>query len=192
MVTKQTTPTPTVKASWQRIEAWLTDHAPTQAKSLATGATVDQIRKLESQLAVTLPEDFVESCSIHDGQKDDYDLIPDRFGTFFLLRLRDIPYEWELWNGLHDSGEFEDLSATPDKGVAAEWWNRGWIPFASNGAGDHLCIDLAPVEGGQASQIIKVQHDNSDRNLLAPSFAAWLGQLANALENGELNDFLTW
>ncbi len=189
---KATTQPPNVKASWQQIEKRLTDNAPKQRNSLAEGATIDQIRKLESQLGTTLPKQFVESYSIHNGQKEECDFIPDKFGTFFLRQIKDIFQDWKFWNQLNDSGEFEDRLATPDKGVATDWWNRGWIPFASNGGGDHFCIDLAPTKGGKVGQVIKMQHDDSNRKLLAWSFAAWLHQLANALEEGELDLFLDY
>jgi cell wall assembly regulator SMI1 len=186
----RTKQTPTVKASWKRIEKWLRENAPSQAKSLGKGATSAQVNRLESRLGVSLPAQFIESYSHHDGQKGDCDFIPDGYGTFYLLTLRDIPREWRLWNELTDSGEFDHQEATPDEGVAEDWWNRGWIPFASNGGGDHLCIDLAPAKGGKVGQVIKMQHDDSDRKLLAPSFAAWLNHLAEALKNGELDLFL--
>jgi cell wall assembly regulator SMI1 len=190
MAQPKTTPTSSIKESWQRIEHWLGEHAPAQARSLAKGATADQLRKLEAQLGVRLPEDFKESCLIHDGQKEECDLIPDGFGTYYLLRLKEIPKEWNLWNQLNDAGEFKDQAAEPDPGVADAWWQRGWMPFASNGGGDHFCLDFAPAKGGKVGQVIKMQHDDARRELVAPSFAAWLGQLADALERGELNDFL--
>ena len=184
---KKTKRTPAVKASWKRIEMWLADNAVPQAKSLAKGATSGQLEKLQSRLGVKLPQQFITSYSIHDGQKQDCDFIPDGYGTFYLLRARDIPKEWKMWNQLLDAGEFEQSEATPDEGVAADWWNRRWIPFASNGGGDYLCIDLAPAKGGKVGQVIKMRHDDSDRTLLAPSFAAWLDQLAEAIENGDLD-----
>jgi cell wall assembly regulator SMI1 len=78
-----------VSSSWQRIEAWLAQHAPDHAQSLAKGASPDQIQKLEALLGVSLPAPYKESCAIHDGQKEDCDLIPDGYGTFYLLRLKD-------------------------------------------------------------------------------------------------------
>lgn len=180
----------TVAETWKRIDEWLAQHAPEQAASLAKGAKADQIKQLERQLNMKLPQEFVESYAIHDGQKEDCDLIPDDFGTFYLLRLKDIPKQWKVWNQLNDNGEFAENTATPDKGVAADWWNRGWIPFASDGGGDHLCIDLAPAKGGKVGQVIQMCHDQSDRKLIAPSFAAWLIQLAESLERGDLDLFL--
>lgn len=178
-----------VHVTWNRIETWLDTHAPSMKECLHKGATQRQFQKLESHLKLTLPKDFKESYAIHDGQ-DDCDFIPDDYGSFYLLPLQDIPAEWDLWNDMVESGEFEDLSTRPGKGVVAGWWNAGWVPFASDGGGDFLCVDLAPADGGTIGQVIKMQHDSDERPVVAASFAAWLQQLAEAFENGELEPFL--
>jgi|WetSurMetagenome_2_1015567.scaffolds.fasta_scaffold07334_5 cell wall assembly regulator SMI1 len=176
--------------SWQRIETWLAANAKGVAKTLRKGAGEADLARLEERLGVTLPVDFKESCAIHDGQKSEADLIPVGYGTYFLLPLSKIPGEQKLWNSLLKGGEFEGAQGEPDEGVAAAWWHPGWVPFAANGGGDNLCLDLAPTPQGTVGQVIKVEHDNPERNLLAPSFAAWLQELAASLENGDLLDFL--
>lgn len=176
-------------ASWKRIEAWLGQHMSDSVDDLARGATAAQIAKVEKKLGITLPEEYRQSCVIHDGPSDDFDLIPIGFGTYYLLRLRDIADEWSLWSDLHDGGEFEGNVAEPGPGVAGDWWNPGWIPFAANGGGDHLCLDLVPAPDGTVGQVIIVEHDSAARTVLASSFAAWLAWLADALEAGELDDF---
>jgi cell wall assembly regulator SMI1 len=47
-------------------------------------------------------------------------------------------------------------------GIAPAFWHKGWIPFASNGAGDYYCLDLAPVEEGDIGQIISFNHENGE------------------------------
>jgi len=176
--------------SWQRIEAWLAAHARAIAKSLRKGATTTEVARLEERLGVTLPKDFQESCVLHDGQKGEADLIPIGYGTYFLLPLRKIPGEQKIWHDVLKSGDFLGLQGQPDEGVASDWWNPGWIPFASNGAGDNLCLDMAPTSKGTSGQVIKVEHDKAERTLLARSFGEWLQGLAASLENGDLLDFL--
>jgi len=84
---------------------------------------------------------------------------------------------------LVDAGEFATDTSTPDEGIRSDWWHPGWIPFASNGCGDSLCIDLAPTATGVAGQIISMNHETAQRRLLAPSFAQFLNQLAEQLED---------
>lgn len=176
--------------SWQRIDSWLAANARAVAKSLRKGATTTDVARLEERLGVTLPEDFKESCAIHDGQKGETDLIPIDYGTYFLLPLSKIPGEQKIWHDVLKSGDFQGLQGEPEEGVSSDWWNPGWIPFASNGAGDNLCLDLAPTLKGTTGQVIKVEHDNAARNLLARSFGEWLQGLAASLENGDLLPFL--
>lgn len=179
-----------VAESWQRIEAWLGEHAKALAKSLSKGAPAGQLQELETQLGVTLPGEFKQSLAIHDGQKEDCDFIPDDgIGSFYLLCIKDIPKEWKQWNRLLAIGEFKDAKTNQDKGVAQGWWNSAWIPFASNGAGDFLCIDLAPALDGAIGQIIRVRHDDPARVVMAESFGVWLAQLAGTIEQGGIDYF---
>jgi cell wall assembly regulator SMI1 len=186
----KTQSTDSIVRSWQRIDAWLAANAKGVAKTLRKGAGEADVARLEERLGLTLPMDFKESCALHDGQKSDADLIPVGYGTYFLLPLSKIPGEQKLWNSLLKSGEFKGLQGEPDEGVASDWWHPKWIPFASNGAGDNLCLDLAPTSPGNVGQVIKVEHDDATRPLLARSFAEWLQGLATSLENGDLLDFL--
>lgn len=176
----------TVPAAWRRIELWLNVNAPPRAKSLAKGATAAQLQKLESQIAAELPEEFKQSYLIHNGQSNDLGLIPDRALGQHLLQVKGIVSEWKYCEDMDDSGDFDDISIRADKGVARQWWNPGWIPFASDGCGGFLCIDLAPTKSGQTGQVIRMPEDDPERERLAPSFGAWLEQLADALERGEL------
>ncbi len=127
---------------------------------------------------------------IHVGQKSECDFIPDGFGTFYLMQLKDIPREWKMLNDLKASGDFDDSQAEPHDGVALEWWSDTWIPFAANGGGDLFCFDIEPPKGGKKWQVIKFVHDDPERELVAPSYAAWLARVADAVENGQLSDLI--
>ena len=98
-----------------------------------------------------------------------------------LLPLKEILAEWKRWKKLTDMGEFKNMKSGPDKGIRDDWWNPGWVPFADNGMGDLFCVDLAPTPAGTAGQVITMNHETSKRELLAPSFAAWLADLAGKI-----------
>jgi cell wall assembly regulator SMI1 len=177
-----------VADTWKRIELWLGDHAKSFAKSLSKGAAIDQLQKLETSIGAALPDVFKQSLAIHDGQKEGCDFIPDDgIGSFYFLQTKDIAREWKDWGAVLKSGDFKGLEAKPDNGIVADWWNRGWIPFASNGGGDHLCIDLVPTKGGTVGQVILVRHDDPARQMKARSFNDWLRQLAETIENGGID-----
>lgn len=57
----------TVQALWQRIEGWLSRHAPHAWQMLRPGASEGEIQQAEVTMDITLPEDFKASCRIHDG-----------------------------------------------------------------------------------------------------------------------------
>jgi molybdopterin molybdotransferase len=177
-----------IRDTWDRIESWLGKYAGYLADSLAEGASADRLRSLEASMGASLPLQFKESMAVHDGQTEDYDFIPDDdIGAFYLLQSKEIPRRWKQWNSLLNLGEFDNTKATPDKGVAGAWWNAGWIPFASNGGSDYLCIDLAPARGGAVGQVIRVRHDDPAREIMASSYGEWLQGLARTLEAGGID-----
>jgi len=161
----------TVPESWSRLDPWFMDHPDELPGGLNVGASDEDIRSLEAELDIELPEDFSESLKIHDGQ-------PGIAGDFFdgdsLLSIRGILGAWKVWHELVVSGDFEGCSAEPDDGIKDDWYNLKWIPFTSNGAGDHLCLDFDPAEGGTVGQVIRVWHDDDQRTLVARSFREWL------------------
>jgi cell wall assembly regulator SMI1 len=96
--------------------------------------------------------------------------------------------EWSVWKDLLDDGTFTEdgnvFTAEPDDGIKSNWWNPAWIPFTYNGAGDHLCLDLDPADGGAYAQIIRMWHDGVERTLENTSFTEWLTTYTEDLEQG--------
>ena len=67
-------------------------------------------------------------------------------------------------------------------GVRSDWWNAKWVPFAGDGGGDSLCVDLAPAKGGVAGQVIMHHHAADARSRKAASVQSLLNQLAEHRE----------
>jgi cell wall assembly regulator SMI1 len=65
------------------------------------------------------------------------------------------------------------------------WWSRGWLPFLSNGGGDHLCVDLAAEFGGNPGQLVTFWHDWENRSAKFPNMESWLQSLVNSLAEGD-------
>ena len=65
-------------------------------------------------------------------------------------------------------------------------WRRSWVPFLENGAGDHLCVDLAAEDGGTPGQVLMFYHDCDDRPIRSTSLEAWLADLVTSMESGSL------
>ena len=104
--------------------------------------------------------------------------------AFRPLALDQIIREWKMQEQLLAMDDFADLVAEASDGVANDWWNTGWIPFADNGGGDYYCVDMAPTSAGIVGQVISHSHDSGERKKLANSLAEYLGDLADSLESG--------
>lgn len=172
----------TVEDSWTSIHNWLNENVPELLESLGDSANTQAISDAEKALQVDLPADFKASLGIHDGQSNESMGFVEASEFLSLSRMVD---EWNVWKSLLDGGEFADTSSEPVGPIKSDWWNPRWIPFTYDGAGNHLCIDLDPAEGGTKGQVITMWHDDPDRRVIAPSFQAWLNKVADGLKNGD-------
>jgi cell wall assembly regulator SMI1 len=159
-----------MKMQWDRLESWLKIYNPALFADLNPPASDADIQKLEKQLGVDLPTDFVEFLKVHDGQRCKAGWL---FSDSEFLSSQRILDEWSIWKDLLDSGDFGGTEPKPGTGIRPMWWSPKWIPFTYNGAGDHLCLDLDPSSGGRVGQIITLCHDDGVRNKKADSFALW-------------------
>ena len=55
---------------WARLEAWGTEPAPNMLEDLNKGASDAQVAELQAALARELPEPFLQSLRVHDGESD--------------------------------------------------------------------------------------------------------------------------
>jgi cell wall assembly regulator SMI1 len=64
---------------WNRYESWLEQNVPGALQSLNPGASVEEIEAIQNVLGVKLPEDYIASCMIHNGQNQESpSLIPNQ------------------------------------------------------------------------------------------------------------------
>jgi len=159
-----------MQEQWKKLEAWLQHNDSKGFADLNPSAADLDIQKLEKNLGAKLPIDFTQSLKTHNGQQGNAGSL---FSKGRYLRLDEILSEWSVWCDLLKQGEFDDRSSDPDQGIKQGWWNTGWIPFVSNGRGDHLCLDLDPAPGGCSGQVIEVSHDFESRSLVSSGFRQW-------------------
>ena len=175
-----------VPTLWKRVDKALKANRAGKP-SLQKPATEAQIAGCEEALGVAFPPALQASFLVHNGQKAGADsLFPDEFANldaaFSLLSLEDMVNEWRVWKKLVDAGEFAEQKGQPDAGIRPDWWNPKWLPFASDGGGDSLCIDLAPAKGGAVGQVIFHRHDAASRSIVAGDFPEFLQLFAEHLE----------
>ena len=170
-----------MESNWEKLNVWLAKNAPQIKSSLNPPATAKQIKDTENILGISFPEDFKQSYLIHNGQESHAEGLIDGCELLSLDRIID---EWNVWKGLSDSGEFSEYKSEAEPPVKDDWWNEKWIPYTYNGAGDHLCIDMDPIETGRHGQVISRWHDMPERNLLGTSFLDWFSSYIRDVENG--------
>jgi cell wall assembly regulator SMI1 len=188
-------PQSSIAKSWVRIHKALSAGETDHLQSLEKPIQPEALAKLEATLGVALPAEFKESLSIHDGQKSGVQIgafpgfyYDDSGGSYYLMDCKAVARDWKSLRAVKKAGDFDDLSAEVDRGVAPSWWDESWIPFAANGGGDYFCIDLKPARGGAVGQIVSFESNAGRRRVMAKSFSVWLSRQADAFEAGELPD----
>lgn len=170
---------------WNRLKKWMQQYAPHLLKELNQGATDQQLDDLEIAIQQKLPASFRSFYKIHNGQDD--------YGKFILnsqelLSTHRILHEWKIWKKLIEQDTFvidgNIKKSTADKAIQPVWANTAWVPFTSNGGGDHYCLDFAPTSVGTNGQVITMIHDDPKRLILADSFQAWIEDYVYKLESG--------
>lgn len=168
-----------IKTQWERIERWLAAHAPEILAGLNPPATLERIREVERLLDCEFPPEVVDSFLIHNGQKWDS---PGLVGGDELYDLDRILSSWMTWKELIDKGTFDDNESESGGVTSSVWYDLRWIPLTHEPGGDELCLDLNPGPAGVHGQIIQMVHDSRDRFAIAPSYGAWLTNLADQME----------
>ena len=178
-----------ISESWNRITTWLRANAPADCVCESASAAADAIAAAATKMGLVFPNDLIEfyqkldgaeSCGVFPSPDDDDPM------SFAPMSLDEVVDTWTGQKQLVEAGQFDDCAPQSADGIATDWWNIGWIPFATNGGGDFLCVDTAPTATGRVGQIISHSHETGEHELLAPSLADYFHDLAAKLEQGQL------
>ena len=167
---------------FERFKQWLSLNYSDGLIDLNPPATDYEIEELTKILGVELPSDFLNVLRTHNGQKGESAWL---FDSQEFLSTHRIIDEFNTWKNLLNT-QLQGKSSTPDEGVKNDWWNTNWIPFTSDGCGDHYCLDLSPTNTGTKGQIITLWYESSEREIVAPSFSLWFEEYVEQLYSGEL------
>lgn len=160
----------TMNEQWKVLERWLQAQYPAVLHDLNHPASEEDIRELEQVLGTSLPADFNACLRVHNGQKGREKWL---FDSHEFLSTQKILMNWSVWQDLLEEGDLDGKISRPADGIQQGWWLPGWIPFASNGGGNILCLDLSPTASGHYGQVINIFHDVADRVVETSSFSAW-------------------
>lgn len=142
-----------------RLDKWLRINRPRFYKSLRKGLSAECIESTEKAIGHALPHAFKEFYKWKNGQM-----------SYASESLMDL---WHIQSLQNAATERETMNEG-DYSQFLHWWNPMWVPFATNYAGDSLCLDLCGCFNGVSGQIVKFIHDDDSRIILFPSFDAWL------------------
>lgn len=157
----------------ERAEHWLATNRPDYYAGLQPSATEAQLDAVENQFSLKLPVAFRLLYRWHNGQKSTcYASLQD---IYMFSSLDELTSSKALMDDMIGT-DFED----------PKWWRRTWIPFLHNGAGDHLCLDLAAEDGGDPGQILIFYHDWDRRPIEFPSLEKWLKNFVKIMYEGKL------
>jgi cell wall assembly regulator SMI1 len=155
------------------MDRWLATNRPDYYAKLQPGVTDAALTEFENQFQLKLPNSFCALYAWRNGQRADCSASLQDNRMF--SSLEDIATTKELMDGMIGT-DFDD----------PKWWRRGWVPFLSNGGGDHLCLDLVAEDGGTPGQVVAFWHDGKDRAIEFASLDEWLETLVESMENGTL------
>ncbi|WP_306326469.1 SMI1/KNR4 family protein [Streptomyces venezuelae] len=168
--------------SWDRIDAWLREHAPRTFALLAPPATDAEIRATEELLDVRFHPDLVASLRRHDGALSGLGAF--QFPTHDrLLGLREMVEAAGFMRGM-----CEDLSEEESEG----YWQHGFLKFGSyEGTSDGLTIDCRHDRDSYGAVGRFFDETGTDFGR-ADSLGGYLAEVADELEGGGGNVAVTF
>src|SRR4051794_23586057 len=92
--------------AWNRIEAWLTRHAPEIKADLQAGASDPELGAAAAAIGNQLPEEMIRSYRIHNGSRGG---AAPLFGDWRLLSLAAAITAWKGIETLPDDDVAEDV-----------------------------------------------------------------------------------
>jgi cell wall assembly regulator SMI1 len=149
----------------ERIADGLLANRPVYCAALQPGVTDAALDNVERQFSLRLPLGFRALYKWKNGQHPSCS--ESLQGNRMFTSLESVAETKEMLDGMIGF-DFED----------ERWWRHGWVPFLSNGGGDHLCLDATGEGGRQPGQLVAFWHDWEDRRTEWPSVDPWLQQLA--------------
>jgi cell wall assembly regulator SMI1 len=170
---------------WREIEAWYKKNVPGILENLKHPASDEQIKEFEARLGISLPPDYRASLKTHNGDHN--------FHDYHYLYIDGALKKWQMLTKLGEDGTFEGWRVEEaHRGIIQNtWWHRAWIPFAEDGCGNLLCIDMAPGANGVEGQVIRMELRTGPESSGHKSFFSWLQRYKDDLYAGryEVDEF---
>lgn len=134
---------------------------PDYYQRLQPGVDEVALDAFQVHLMSELPSVFRDLYKWRNGQNPD--CTANLTDNWMFSPLEDVISTKKMLDGLIGT-DFEEPN----------WWSRGWVPFLSNGGGDHLCLDLTAEFGGVPGQLLSFHHDWGQRSVRFLGMESWL------------------
>jgi cell wall assembly regulator SMI1 len=165
-----------IDAAWTALQAQVDPHDPRLLNPPATEHALDALAATLAESQLPFPDELRASLRRHDGARapffrGDTAWRPMSAGEIRedLLTFREIGPDLEA--------EPPDAPVPPE--LAPTWWCSRWLPVATTGGMDYLCIDFGPGAAGRVGQVIRYFRSSVvGRGVEAASYEAWLADLA--------------
>ncbi|MCM3340552.1 SMI1/KNR4 family protein [Paenibacillus sp. MER TA 81-3] len=125
---------------------------------MADGAYEEDFKPIETVAGYILPESFKMLYALHNGEKSGEHLL---MLGFYWMSLQDILYEMKGQLEIAEEYEFDTISYQKEY-IQEVTWSPGWIPFAADGSGNYIALDLTPGVHGKVGQIISCGRDENE------------------------------
>lgn len=152
-------------------------HVPNKTFCLNPSATPDQLREVQRQLGQTFPEDVRELYLYADGQRQGEDCLPLFGKGYWFLPLEEMMARWQMRLEEHQGSMSAESMYGRQGAVYGYEWHPAWIPLAARSRDQELALDFVPTPMGASGQIIGYAEGETDRDHMAMSLTAYLGQL---------------
>lgn len=128
------------------------------------------------------PEALLEMLRVSDG---DWDI-----GEYTVLSAAQIAEDWAGTLELFEKGTFDTFRphADPTGHTHHVWWHPGLIPFARDGGGNAICVDLDPGPEGTPGQVVWWEIRGGPHVDGASSLEAFLEHYAMRLASGDYDE----
>lgn len=168
----------------------LEEYIPDIRDRLNKGVGESDIKKIEELSGYDMPRCLKDIFSVANGEKE---LVLWMMG-FEQMTIDMIIDEYEY---LTKNCENYDIVSDKPGYISEGSYSEGWIPFASDGSGSFILLDLCPDTKGSVGQIISLDNDCKESYVIADSLEAFLKLIGDSLGNGDLKvvgeeSFIQW
>ena len=149
------------------LESALDALRPLLEEPLNPGATTEGIDKFEAETGIPIPLELRALYELANGGKR---LVKH----WKFLSVDQCISEWKNWKSIFDDWSLDELTEFgSDSSGRGIYTNPRWIPFANDGGGNNLFVDLVPA-AGRTAQIVRGGADYHEGTAIAPSLTALL------------------